>query len=272
MARKLQQVTLRGELSDVDLMRALESIESGGTIHIEGVVRLSQQVVVRKSLRLQGLNRDASWIVGEGLGFGLVFKGRGLQGLDRLSVAECGVKVHGGRFQASRCRFSHYAGGSGLLVQSQTRGRISQCEAVGNFQGIVLAGASDMLVTYNRCHQNTDGIVFQDKARGAALKNDCQGNSGHGVWVTGLARPILDEDFRPQAAPPRAAKKPTGPIQSIEEEDPLEELIARGIQDGSVSLEDIREAFNAYSLPPEVFDSLVERLAEEGIEVEPEDD
>lgn len=266
MAKKPHEVTLQGELSDVDLIWAVDCLESGGTIRIEGVVRLNQQVVIRKALRLEGLNRDASWIVGEGLGFGIVFKGKGLRTLYRLSVAECGVKVAGGRFQASRCRFSHHATGSGLQIQSDTRGRISQCEAVGNFQGIVLAGSSDMLVTYNHCRQNTDGIVFQDKARGAALKNDCQENSGHSIWVMGLARPILDEDFRPAEVPPRKVAEP------LEEEDPLEELIARGTQEGSVTLEDIREAFHAHSLPPEVFDSLVERLAEEGIEVEPDED
>jgi parallel beta-helix repeat protein len=268
MPKKL--VTLSGELSDTDLMRAINQLENGGTVRIAGVIRLSQQVIIRKSLRLEGSHRDASWIVGEGLGFGLVFRGKGERSLHNLSVAECGVKVHNGRFQASRCRFSHHAAGSGLHIQSETRGRISKCEAVGNFQGIVLAGASDMLVTYNRCHQNTDGIVFQDKARGAALKNDCHDNSGHSIWVMGLARPILDVDFRPEEAPPR--KVAEKPVEPIEEEDPLEELIARGIQEGSVTLDDIREAFQAYSLPPEVFDSLVERLAEEGIEVEPEDD
>lgn len=270
MAKKLDQVILRGELTDTDLSGAVDKLESGGTIRIEGVLRLNRQVVIHKSIRLEGVNRDASWIVGEGLGFGLVFKGRATRCLYRLSVAECGVKVHGGRFQASRCRFSHHAAGSGLRINGATRGRISQCEVLGNFQGIVLAGASDLLVTWNRCQQNTDGIVFQDKARGAALKNDCRQNSGHGIWVRGLARPILDEDFRPQEAhTPAAAEKTTEPV---EEEDPFEELIARGIQEGSVTLEDIREAFNAYSLSPEVFDSLVERLAEEGIEVESEED
>ncbi len=270
MTKKLEQVTLSGELTDADLTRAIDRLESGGTIHIEGVVRLSKQVVIHKALRLQGVNRDASWIVGEGLGFGLVLKGQGMRSLDRLSVAECGVKVQGGRFQASRCRFTHHAAGSGLHIKNKTRGRISQCEALGNFQGIVLAGASDMLVTFNRCHQNTDGIVFQDQARGAALKNDCRENSGHGVWVRGLARPILDEDFRPEPAPPREAlEKSTEPVEEV---DPLEELIARGSQEGTVTLQDIREAFNAYSLSPEVFDSLVERLAEEGIEVKPEED
>ena len=255
------QVYLEGELTDLDLTQAIDQLEIGGTIRIDGIIRLSQQVLIRKALHLEGTHRDASWIVGEGLGFGIVFKGKGQRSLSRLSVAECGLKVHGGRFQASRCRFSHHAAGSGLQIQSDTRGRISQCEALGNFHGIVLGGSSDMLITYNRCHQNTDGIVFQDKARGAALKNDCQNNSGHSVRVTGLARPILDEDFRPGEKPPR--KEPA------EEDDPFEELIARGIQDGTVSLEDIREAFNAYSLPPEVFDRLVERLAEEGIEVDP---
>ena len=267
----LSQVTLQGELTDADLTRAIEQLESGGTIRIEGIIRLTQQVLIRKALHLEGTHRDASWIVGEGLGFGIVFKGKGQRSISRLSVAECGLKVHGGRFRASRCRFSHHAAGSGLQIQSDTRGRISKCEAVGNFQGIVLGGSSDMLVTYNRCQQNTDGIVFQDKARGAALKNDCQDNSGHAVWVMGLARPVLDEDFRPAPPePPRPA--PEKPPEPVEDDDPFEELIARGIQDGTVSLDDIREAFNAYSLPPEVFDSLVERLAEEGIEVEPEED
>lgn len=270
MAKKLELVTLRGELTDLDLTSAIERLESGGTILIEGVVRLSKQVVIHKSLRLEGVHRDASWIVGDGLGFGLVFRGQGTRCLSRLSVAECGVKVHAGRFQASRCRFTHHAAGSGLQIQNTTRGRISQCEALGNFQGIVLAGASDMLVTFNRCHQNTDGIVFQDKARGAALKNDCRENSGHGIWVRGLARPVLDEDFRPDdAAPPEVVENAP---QMSEDEDPFEELIARGIQDGTVTLADIREAFNAYSLSPEVFDNLVERLAEEGIEVESEED
>lgn len=270
MSQKLEQLTLRGELNEVDLTSAVERVESGGTIRIEGVVRLSKQLVIHKSIRLEGSHRDASWIVGEGLGFGVVFKGQGTRSLDRLSVAECGVKVSGGRFQASRCRFAHHAGGSGLHIQNATRGRISRCEALGNFQGIVLGGASDMLVTDNRCHQNTDGIVFQDKARGAALKNDCRENSGHGLWVTGLAKPILDEDFRPREV--AATKVPEEPAEPVEEEDPVEELIARGIQDGTVTLEDIREAFQAYSLSPEAFDSLVKRLAEEGIEVEPEED
>lgn len=266
MAKKVERVLLQGELSDEDLTRAIDGLESGGTVRIEGVVRLSRQVVVRKSVHLEGSHRDASWIVGEALGFGLVFKGKGQRSMARLSVAECGVKVQGGRFQASRCRFSHHSGGSGLQIQGDTRGRISQCEASGNFQGLVLGGSSDMLVTFNRCQENTDGIVFQDKARGAALKNDCAGNLGHSVWVRGLAKPVLDQDFRSSETATARPKKVE------EEDDPFEELIARGVQDGTVTLDDIREAFNAYSLPPEVFDSLVERLAEEGIEVEPEED
>ncbi|MBN9420343.1 MAG: right-handed parallel beta-helix repeat-containing protein [Candidatus Eremiobacteraeota bacterium] len=270
MAKKVERVTLQGELTDEDLLGAIERLESGGTVRIEGVVRLTRQVQIRKAVHLEGSHRDASWIVGEGLGYGLVFKSKGERSLRGLSVAECGVKVHGGRFQASRCRFSHHSGGSGLKIQGDARGRISRCEARGNFQGIVLGGASDMLVTFNRCQENTDGIVFQDKARGAALKNDCQDNLGHSIWVMGLARPILDEDFRPSETAAPRPRKVAAPAP--EEDDPFEELIARGIQDGTVSLDDIREAFNAYSLPPEVFDSLVERLAEEGIEVEPEED
>jgi parallel beta-helix repeat protein len=270
MTQKLSQLTLSGELSDEDLVRALDTLESGGKLRIEGVVRLGKPVQIRKSVHIEGSHRDASWIVGEGLGYGLVFKGKGERSLDRLSVAECGVKVQGGRFRASRCRFSHHAGGSGLQMQSQTRGRVSRCEATHNFQGIVLTGNSDVLLTFNHCHQNTDGIVFQDKARGAALKNDCSQNRDHSIWVMGLARPILDQDFRPPEPAPKT--EPPASAPEPEEEDPFEELVARGIQDGKVSLDDIREAFNAYCLPPAVFDSLVERLAEEGIEVEPEED
>lgn len=39
MTQKLSQLTLSGELSDEDLVSALDTLESSGKLRIEGVVR-----------------------------------------------------------------------------------------------------------------------------------------------------------------------------------------------------------------------------------------
>ena len=94
------------------------------------------------------------------------------------------------------------------------------------------------------------------------MKNDCR------IWVTALAKPILDGDFLAQ--PAKINKPPAEPEPDLEEEedeDAFEQLLSKGLEDGAVTLEDIQEAFEEYGLTPDMFDLLVMRLADEGIEV-----
>lgn len=268
MKNRSPEIVLQGQVSHQQFCQAIERLPEGGRLRLErAMVRLHEPVSLSKALHLEGDDWDLSWIVGTGLEFGLIFDGAGPWRLSNFSVAECGVRVKSGQIAAEGCRFAHNAGGVGIQIEGRTRGRLAHCEAIGNLQGIVLAGHCDLLITQNRCQHNRDGIVFQDLARGAALKNDCQGNSDHGLWVFGLARPVLDADFR--SAPSKPKKPEPEPEESLEEEDEdaFEQLLSKGLEDGAVTLEDIEQAFEDYGLTAELFDLLVERLADEGIEV-----
>ena len=277
MKNRSSEIVLQGQISHDEFCQAIERLPEGGTLCLkQAIVRLHEPVTISKSLHIEGDNCDSSWIVGKALPFGLLFQGAGPWSLRHFSVAQCGVKVEDGQLDAEGCRFAHNAQGVGIQIEGNTRGRLAQCQAVGNDQGIVLAGRCDLLISENRCLENRDGIVFQDQARGAALKNDCQGNSGHGIWVTALARPVLDADFREELPKPKRPEPNPEPEEEDEDEDEdedaFEQLLGKGLEDGAVTLEDIQEAFEGYGLTPDVFDLLVERLADEGIEVVNEDE
>jgi len=258
---------LQGQISHQQFQQVLQALPEGGTLRLERVqVRLQETILVSKSLHIQGDHRDLSWIVGKGLEFGLIFQGAGPWSLGNFSLAQCGLKVEDGRISVDACRFAHHAAGAGILMEGHARGRLAHCEAIGNLQGIVLSGHCDLLVSENRCLENGDDIVFQDHARGAALKNDGR------VWVTALARPTLDADFRAELPKPKKPEAAPEPEPEEEDEDAFEQLLSKGLEEGAVTLEDIQEAFEEYGLTPDMFDLLVMRLADEGIEVVSEDD
>ena len=261
------QKILRGPISHQEFSQAIQCLPDGGTLRLERAqVRLEAPITVSKPLNLEGDHRDLSWIVGTGLPFGLIFRGSGPWSLLNVSVARCGLKVEDGRIAVKDCRFAHNAQGVGIHIEGKARGQLAHCETVGNLQGIVLAGQCDMLITENCCQENGDDIVFQDHARGAALKNEGR------IWVTALAKPILDGDFL--ARPAKLKKPEAAPEPELEEEDEdaFEQLLSKGLEDGAVTLEDIQEAFEEYGLTPDMFDLLVIRLADEGIEVVSDED
>ena len=265
------EISLQGNLTEVDLADAVARLREGGTLRLNRtMLRMHNPLCIEKPLTLVGQDMDSSWVVGPGKGedFAVILRGPGPWFLRNLSVAQCGIKVEGGEIDVCKCRFAHCSSGPGLHIEGSSSGRVDDCEFLANRSGIVLAGQSDILVTGNLCHENVDGIAFQDRARGAVLNNRLRGNTGRGLSVNGLARPIRQQDLESEERPALVTPKPR--LEGLETV--LKQLIAKGRRTGQLSHDEINEALQFLQMTPDQFDLVLEAMVHEGIEIVDDED
>jgi parallel beta-helix repeat protein len=201
-------VALDGSGDFTELESAVAAAADGGSIHMRaGDYRLSQHLLVTKSLRLLGGGIDSTRIISDDSGFVLRFCHQGFlqaSGIaflhDGLSGAHV-VEIETGNADIRNCSFSGGIfdpstnnGGDGLRLLGTLAGTVASCRFIGNQQnGIVVSDTAAPDLHGNTCeHNNRAGIAYQGESAGTASGNNCRQNGRHGIVVTHFARPRIE--------------------------------------------------------------------------------
>lgn len=190
---------------DGSLKEAVRKVKSGGKVIIAaGEYSLLDTLTIDKSLVLEGAGHERTVIhcefTPEEKGCVNViadnFQASGFSVLVKKPVGGHVMRIKSKAFVLDACSFHcavkpsdnlEIAGHlpAGAYVYGQSKGDINGCMFTNNHFGILVTGASSVLLEGNVCERNDKaGISFYGAAAGIVNKNVCCNNGGAGIGVT----------------------------------------------------------------------------------------
>jgi len=192
------------------LEQTVQQAAAGSTIYLgPGTYRLTEPLLIEKSLHLVGAGMDETRIVSTAEDGVAGFRGEGPFTAEGITFEHEGntvahvVAVLGGSVIFKECRFrgavygeESEQGGGGLLLGAETTGYVRDCVFEGNDTGIEVWEQARPTLERNICRDNEAvGIIYGGEAGGVASENECIENAGHGVFVMGQASPTLERNI-----------------------------------------------------------------------------
>jgi parallel beta-helix repeat protein len=190
-----------------DLAAIVQSMPARGIIALTaGTYVLREPLRINKSLTLKGPGRDsciitcraeeAVLVVTDAERFGLegvTFEHRGDSWADVVVIDAWEIDVRQCRFTGAFRDTQNNRGGMGIWLKGITRGKVIECESLGNGgNGISVGEQARPELLNNRCEKNRwHGIVYWGSAAGTARDNTCTENISDGIWVGNQAKAEL---------------------------------------------------------------------------------